>query len=159
MNREPFSSTADETRVYEDDPESTQMSVGGRESDIKGKMKPERDGLGKDIRAWRRRRRSPYERPPHPREQRPIKPARIASAQTFRVPISEDKDQRVLVRSFNGIIYVNIRGFFRQPGTQKWICGKRGIDMPLKRWEALKDASPKIDGAIQMLKDKINNSP
>ena len=36
MNREPFSSTADETRVYEDDLESTQvpnMSEGGRESD------------------------------------------------------------------------------------------------------------------------------
>ena len=74
MNSEPFSSTADETRIYEDDPGSAQvpkMSVGGRESNIKDKMKPERDGLGKDRRAWRRR-RMPYKRP-HPREQRPIK--------------------------------------------------------------------------------------
>ena len=52
---------------------------------------------------------------------------------------------------------MNIRDFFRHSVTQKWISGKKGIDMLLEQWEAFKDALSKIDGAIQMLKDKINS--
>ena len=151
MNSKPADERI-ETRLDEDDPVVPEMTAGG-ESDIKDKMKPKRDGLGKDIRAWRKR-RALYKRP-HPMEQRPIKPACI---ETFRVPISEGKDRQVVVRSFKGKIYVNIKDFSRHPVTQKWIPGKKGIDLSLEQWEALKDASQKIDGAIQkILKGNINS--
>ena len=111
------------------------------------------EGLGKDIRTWRKR-----QNPVHPMEQRPIRgPVKLApfptDRETLRVPIREDR--HVVVQSFRDNVYVNIRDFYRDEVTHKWLPGKKGINMSLEDWNALTAALPKIDKAALRLQQNI----
>ena len=102
-------------------------------------------GLGKDIKAWRRR-----QNPPHPMEQRPYKLAPLATdRETLRVPLRADR--HVVVQSFRGKAYVNIREFYRHEVATKWLPGKKGINMSVEDWNALMHAASKIDEAVRRI--------
>ena len=74
-------------------------------------VKPQKEGLGKDIKAWRYRQTTPYAKP-HPREQHPVKLAPFPTdRETMRVPLRADR--HVVVQSFRDKVYVNIREFYR----------------------------------------------
>ena len=108
-----------------------------------------REGLGKDIRTYRMR-----QSPMHPREQRPIPaprklPPLPTDRQMLRVPLREDR--HVVVQTFRDNVYVNIREYYRDDGDQKWLPGKKGINLTLDDWNALKEASAKIDSTVQAL--------
>lgn len=120
MNGEP-STGMNETRV-----------VGSGER----KMRPKKEGLGKDIRAWKLRKLYKL----HPMEQRPVNNG------IKIVKISENR--RVRIRRLNGKIYLNLKDLFPHYGKK---------DLSLKRWECLKKASPKIDAAIEILKRNIKS--
>ena len=107
-------------------------------------------GLGKDIRAWRRRQKTPYDKP-HPMEQRPVTklPPFPTDRETLRVPLRADR--HVVVQSFRDKVYVNIREFYKHDVTKKWLPGKKGINMTMEDWNALMEASTKIDEAVQGL--------
>ena len=109
-----------------------------------------KEGLGKDIRTYRIR-----QNPIHPREQRPIPaprklPPLPTDREMLRVPLREDR--HVVVQTFRDV-YVNIREFYRHDVTQKWLPGKKGINLSVDDWNALKEVSAKIDSAVQALKD------
>ena len=107
------------------------------------------EGLGKDITAWRRRQKTPYDKP-HPMEQRPVKLAPFPTdRETLRVPLRADR--HVVVQSFRDRVYVNIREFYRHDVTKKWLPGKKGINLTMEDWNALMEASSKIDEAVQGL--------
>ncbi len=108
-----------------------------------------KEGLGKDIRTYGMR-----QNPLHPREQRPIPaprklPPLPTDREMLRVPLREDR--HVVVQTFRDKAYVNIREFYRDNDDQKWLPGKKGINLTLDDWNALKEASAKIDSALQAL--------
>ena len=110
-------------------------------------------GLGKDIKAWRRRRTTPYDKP-HPMEQRPVKLAPFPTdRERLRKPLRSDR--HVVVQSFRDRVYVNIREFYRHDVTKKWLPGKKSINLTLEDWDALMEASSKIDEAVQELHSAI----
>ena len=108
------------------------------------------EGLGKDIKAWRRRQNTPYAKP-HPMEQRSVTklPPFPTDRERLRVPLRADR--HVVVQSFRDKVYVNIREFYRHDVTKKWLPGKKGINLTLEDWNALMEASSKIDEAVQGL--------
>ena len=107
----------------------------------------ESGGLGKDIKAWRYRQATPYAKS-HPMEQRPVKLAPFPTdRQTLRVPLRADR--HVVVQSFRDKVYVNIREFYLHDVTKKWLPGKKGINLTLEDWNALMEASSKVDEAVQ----------
>ena len=114
------------------------------------------EGLGKDIKAWRRRQNTPYAKP-HPMEQRPVTklPPFPTDRETLRVPLRGDR--HVVVQAFRDKVYVNIREFYRFEGTKKWLPGKKGINLTLEDWNALMEASTKIDEAAQNLNRSVQD--
>ena len=118
-------------------------------------VKPQKEGLGKDITAWRYRQTTPYAKP-HPREQQPVKLAPFPTdRETLRVPLRADR--HVVVQSFRDKVYVNIREFYRHDVTKKWLPGKKGINLTMEDWNALAEASTKIDEAVQALYQSVQD--
>ena len=116
------------------------------EENTPGKMK---GGLGKDIKAWRHRQTTARSKP-HPMEQRPFKLAPLPTdRETLRVPLRADR--HVVVQSFRGKAYVNIREFYRHEVATKWLPGKKGINMSVEDWNALMHAASKIDEAVRRI--------
>ena len=112
-------------------------------------VKSQKEGLGKDITAWRHRQKTPYDKP-HPMEQRPLKLAPFPTdRETLRVPLRADR--HVVVQSFRDRVNVNIREFYRHDVTKKWLNGKKGINLTVEDWNALMEASSKINEAVQGL--------
>jgi hypothetical protein len=110
------------------------------------------EGLGKDIRTWRK-----SQNPIYPMEQRPIRgPAKPfpTDREMLRVPIRENR--HIVVQSFKGKTYVNIRDFDYREAAQKWLpCYRKGgINLTEDDWNRLKDASPQIDSAVQALQQR-----
>ena len=118
-------------------------------------VKLQKEGLGKDIKAWRYRQTTPYAKP-HPREQHPVKLAPFPTdRETMRVPLRADR--HVVVQSFRDKVYVNIREFYRHDVTKKWLPGKKGINLTMEDWNALAEASTKIDEAVQALYQSVQD--
>ena len=90
-------------------------------------------------------------------EQRPVTklPPFPTDRETLRVPLRADR--HVVVQSFRDKVYVNVREFYRHDVTKKWLPGKKGINLTLEDWNALTDASSKIDEAVQDLHRTIQD--
>ena len=114
------------------------------------------EGLGKDIKTWRRRQTTSYAKP-HPMEQRPVTklPSFPTDRETLRVPLRADR--HVVVQSFRDKVYVNIREFYRHEGTKKWLPRKKGINLTMEDSNALMEAATKIDEAVQALYQSVQD--
>ena len=87
-------------------------------------------------------------------EQRLVKLAPFPTdRERLRVPLRADR--HVVVQCFRDRVYVNIREFYRHDVTKKWLLGKKGINLSLEDWNALVEASSKIDEAVQGLHSAI----
>ena len=79
-------------------------------------VKSQKEGLGKDIKAWRHRQTTLYAKS-HPMEQHPVKLAPFPTdRETLRVPLRADR--LVVVQSFRDKVYLNIRKFYRHDVTK-----------------------------------------
>ena len=63
--------------------------------------------------------------------------------------LSHTPSCRFIVQSLRDRVYVNIREFFRHDVTKKLLPGKKGINLNLEDWNALMEASTKIDETVQ----------
>ena len=61
------------------------------------------------------------------------------------------KPQHFRLRTRVNFLLLNIREFYRHDVTKKWLPGKKGINLTLEDWNALMEASTKIDEAVQGL--------
>ena len=64
----------------------------------------------------------------------------------IRVPIHEDR--AVVMKTFLGKPYINIREYYQDKMTGKLLAGKKGINLTRPQWQKLKTAIQQVDQAL-----------